>query len=171
MEEVSIIVNFANSFYPRINFSCEMSSERAVFLDTEVFKGPRFQLSEFSIHKLISSPLKLISIHSSHPATHSIRKKVRRLRTNSVNRNFYNYKRDFKQRLFNRGYPTALVRKILTKVQFSDRTEALRNKTEKAKEVLPFVTTYNPATPNLKKILMKNWHIIQQQPRLPHIFN
>ena len=41
MEEVSIFVNFANSFQPTINFTCEMSSERAVFLGTDVFKGPR----------------------------------------------------------------------------------------------------------------------------------
>ena len=62
------------------------------------------------------------------------------------------------------------VHKILTEVQSSDRAKALCNKTKKAKEILPFVTTYNPATPNLKKILMKHWHIIQQQPRLAHIF-
>ena len=31
---------------------------------------------------------------------------------------------------------------ILTEVQFSDRAEVLRNKTKKAKEILPFVTTY-----------------------------
>ena len=55
-------------------------------------------------------------------------------------------------------------------VQFSDRTEALCNKTKKAKEILPFVTTCNPATPYLKKILMKHWHIFQQHPRLAHIF-
>ena len=42
MEEVSIFVNFDNSFHPAIKFTCEMASERAVFLDTEVFKGPRF---------------------------------------------------------------------------------------------------------------------------------
>ena len=125
IEEVSILVNFANSFHPTINFTCEMSSERVVFLDTEVFKGPLlstlkpgshlcnkhnaseisisisttisisisisicffFYLSyayctsvkqalEFSIHKPISSPLKLFSIHTSHPATHSLRKRV-----------------------------------------------------------------------------------------------
>jgi len=58
---------------------------------------------------------------------------------------------------------------MLTEVQFSDRAEPLRNKTKNAKEILPFVTTYNPATPNLKKILMKNWHIIQQQSKLAHI--
>ena len=95
---------------------------------------------------------------------------LRLLRSNSVKENFHKHKRDFEQRLFNRGYPTTLVHKILTVVQFSDRTGALRNKTKKAKEILPFVTIYNPATPNLKKILMKHWHIIQQQPRLAHIF-
>ena len=62
---------------------------------------------------------------------------------------FCKYKQDFGQRLCNRGYPTALVHKILTEVQFSDRTEALRNKTKKLKEILPFVTTNNTATLNL----------------------
>ena len=41
LEEVSIFVNFANLFHPTINFTYELSSECAVFLDTEVFKGPR----------------------------------------------------------------------------------------------------------------------------------
>ena len=42
----------------------------------------------------------------------------------------------------------------LTEVQFSDRTEALRS--EKDERNLSFLTTYNPAAPNLKKkILMK----------------
>ena len=62
---------------------------------------------------------------------------LRLLTTNSVKDNFYKHKRDFEfeQRLSNRSYPTALVHKILTEVQFSDRTEALPNKTKKAKEI------------------------------------
>ena len=32
MEEVSIFVNFANSLHPTIKFTCEVSSERAVFI-------------------------------------------------------------------------------------------------------------------------------------------
>ena len=46
IKEVSKFVNFANSFHLSIKFTCEMSSERAVFLDTEVFKGPLVQLTE-----------------------------------------------------------------------------------------------------------------------------
>ena len=89
------------------------------------------------------------------------------LRSHSIKENFNKYKRDFEQR----GYQIALVQKILTEVQFSDRTETPRNKTKKAKVILPFVTSYNPATPNLINILMKHWHIIQRQPRLAHILN
>ena len=44
----------------------------------------------------------------------------------------------------------------MTEVKFTDGDDALRNKTKQSKEILPFVTTYNPATPNLKKILMKH---------------
>ena len=116
MEEVSI---FANSFGPMIKFTCEMSSERAVILDTEVFNRPRL------------STLRILDSQ-----THFIKgEALRLLTTNSVKDNFYKHKRDFEfeQRLSNRSYPTSLVHKILTEVQFSDRTEVLPNKTKKAK--------------------------------------
>ena len=155
---------------------------KALFFSIQMYsKDFAFQLLEFSIHKPISRPLKLFSIYTSCPVNHSLRKRVliikgealRLLRTNPVKENFYKYKRDFGQKLCNRGYSTALVHKILAEVHFSNRTEALRNKTKRTKEImiLLFVTTNNPATPNLKKILMKQWHIIQQQSRLAHIFN
>ena len=36
--------------------------------------------------------------------------------------------------------------------------------------VSPFVTQYYPVLPNLKKILMEKWHLIQKQPYLRNIF-
>ena len=59
----------------------------------------------------------------------------------------------------------------MTEVQFSDKKEALRNKTKQTKEILTFVTTYNLTTPNLKKVLMKRWNIVQQQPKVKQIFS
>ena len=52
------------------------------------------------------------------------REVLRLLRTNSVRENFEQSKRDLK-----RGYPLTLVQEILTEVKFTDRNEALRNKT------------------------------------------
>ena len=62
-----------------------------------------------------------------------------------------------------------LIQEIQNEVKFTNRKEPLCNKTKQTKEILPFVTTYNTynnlATPNLKKILLKHWEIIQQQPK------
>ena len=40
--EINNFVDFANLFHTTMKFKHEMSSEKIVFLDTEVFKGPRF---------------------------------------------------------------------------------------------------------------------------------
>ena len=167
------MLNFANTFHPTIKFTCEMSSQRAVFLDTEVFKGPRLtthKILDLQTHFKPTETFQYTHFSSCHPL--NCKKgfikgeALRLLRTNSVRENFVKNKRDFEHRLCKRGYPLTLVQEILTDVKFTDRKKALRNKTTQTKEILPFVTTYNPATPNLKKILMKHWHIIQQQPKL-----
>ena len=40
------------------------------------------------------------------------------------------------------------------------RDTALQNKPKTSRKIIPFVTTFNPATPNLKKILIQHWHLI-----------
>ena len=178
IEEVSIFVNFANSFHPTIKFTCEMSSECARCFSRH--RGIQRASPFISWYCRFTNPLQANETfqYTHFSSCHPFKTKkgfiegeaLRLLRTNSAKEKFYKHKRDFKQRLCNRGYPATFVHKILTEVRFSDRTEALRNKTKYEKEILPFVTTYNPSTPNLKKNLMEHWHIIQQQPRLAHIF-
>ena len=64
------------------------------------------------------------------------------------------------ERIFNspyeRGYLWDLVETILTEVCFESRTVAWQDKPETSKKILPFVTTFNLATPILKKILIKH---------------
>jgi len=104
MEEVSIFVNFANSFHSTIKFTCEMSSERAVFLDTEVFKGPRLSTLKILDSQTYCKPTETFQyIH--FPSCHPFDTKkgfikgetLPFLRTNSVKENFNKYKRDFEQ--------------------------------------------------------------------------
>ena len=80
-------------------------------------------------------------------------------------------KLEFLTRLLERGYPRELAESILAKVKFSSRNKALQNKTKPSKNVLPFITTFNPATPNLKKVLMKNWRLITESNRLSQIYS
>ena len=69
-------------------------------------------------------------------------------------------KRDFQSRLLDRGYPLEFIKSIFTGIDFSSRKAVLQTTPKTSKSLLPFVTTYNPATPNLKKILVKHWHLI-----------
>ena len=72
MEDVSI---FANSFAPTIKFTREISSECAVFLDTEVFNRPRLSTLRIVDSQTHFKPTG--TFHYAHdPATHSIRKMV-----------------------------------------------------------------------------------------------
>ena len=119
MKEVYTFVDLANMFHPTIKFTCEMSSELAVFLGIEVFKGPRL-----SAHKgLDLSPFKPQKGEA-----------LRLLRTNSVTENFEQSKRDFEHRPCQRGYPLKLVQEILTEVTFTNGKEALRNKTKQTRD-------------------------------------
>ena len=69
-----------------------------------------------------------------------------------------------------RGYPDILVNKVLSEVKFEERKSALQQKGKMHKKILPFVTQYHLAVPNLKKVLMNKWHLIQNQPLLRTIY-
>ena len=63
-----------------------------------------------------------------------------------------------------------LVYKVLSEVTFEDRKSAIQQREKTHKKILPFVTQYHPAVPNLKIILMSKWHLIQNQPSLRVIY-
>ena len=95
---------------------------------------------------------------------------LRLLRTNSSRFNFEENITKFKRNLIERGYPEMLIQETLSGVKFENRNAALTQKPKENKRILPFVTQYQLSVPNLKQILMKNWHLIEQQPRLKEIF-
>ena len=93
------------------------------------------------------------------------------LRTNSSETTFEENMKNFLTCLKNRDYPATTVEKHLSGINFSDRKKALEQRNKNAhKKILPFVTQYHPALPNLKKILMRKWHLIQNQPCVRNIF-
>ena len=117
-----------------------MSSDHMVFLDTEVYKGPRFatlKTLDLKTHFKPTETFQCTDFSSCRPFN---TKKgfikgeaLRLLRTNSVKENFETSKRGFQQGLCERGYHLTLVHKILSEVQFTDRKKALRNKTKQNK--------------------------------------
>ena len=151
-----------------------MSSEKIVFL---VFKGPRFADSktlDVQTHCKPTETFQCTHFSSSHPL--SVKKSfigeaLCLLRTNSINEIFELRKLECLTRLLERGYPRELAENILAEVKFSSRNEALQNKTKTCENALPFITTFNSATPNLKTVLMKHWHLITESNRLGQIYS
>ena len=68
------------------------------------------------------------------------------------------------------GYPQNFINNALLEVNFKKRTQALLQRNETKKRILPFATQYHPAVPNLKEILTRKRYLIQQQPLLNLIF-
>ena len=95
---------------------------------------------------------------------------LRLLQTNTVKESFELKKKEFLTRLIEQGYPRELVETILAGVRFESRKRALQNKPKTSKKNLPFVATFNPATPNLKNILMKHWYLVTGNNTLAQIY-
>ena len=96
---------------------------------------------------------------------------LRLLRTNSSQFTFEVNMSNFKTRLQIRDYPARIVEKHLLYIKISDKVMSLtqKNKTPPNK-ILPFLTQYHPALPNLQDTLMGKWHLIENQLQLREIF-
>ena len=93
------------------------------------------------------------------------------MRTNYSQFTFEENMSNFKIRLRNRDYPARIVEKHLSEMKFSDREMSLAQKKKTApKKILPFVTQYHLALPNLKDTLIGKWHLIENQSQLREIF-
>ena len=176
-EEIEHFIEQANSYHPTIKFTAEVSQLETTFLDTTVYKGERFEkesILDVRTHYKPTETFQYTNYNSCHTA--GIKKgfvkgeALRLLRTNSSKDMFDKNIKNFRTHLISRGYPNSLVDKILSKVNFADRKNALTQKQKAQKKILPFVTQFQPSLPCLKNILMDKWHLIQNQPLLREIY-
>ena len=73
-------------------------------------------------------------------------------------------------KLIDRGYPETLIMSTRSVIKFEDKKLALQQRCKEDKRIFSFVTQYHSTVPDLKRILMQKWHLIQQQPLLSEIF-
>ena len=72
---------------------------------------------------------------------------------------------DFKRACWTEASHTILEEKLLSEVKLTERKAALLKQNNKEeKEMLPFVTQYQPLVSIIKEALMKKWNLIQNQP-------
>ena len=177
-EEIDQFISEANRHHPTIKFTAEISDKETHFLDTTIFKGERFHkdsILDISTHFKPTEKFQYTHYTSCHAP--GVKKgfikgeALRLLRTNSSETRFEESICNFKSNLRVRGYPDYLVNKVLAEVKFTNRRSALEQKPQRVQSgLMPFVTQYNPSVPNLKKILMSKWHLIENQPLLREIY-
>ena len=83
---------------------------------------------------------------------------LRILRTNSSKTTFEENISNFKKRLIDRGYPQTTIENLLSDIKLTERESALlKHNNKEEKEILPFVTQYQPPVSTLKEVLMKKY--------------
>ena len=113
-----------NNFHSTIKFTAEMSETEVTFLDTKVYKGVRFDkesILDVQTHYKPTETFQYTNFYSCHPP--GVKKgfikgeALRLLRTNSSQITFKRNIRNFHNRLLERGYPAAILRKYLPEVK------------------------------------------------------
>lgn len=175
--DIEQFIEQANSHHPTIKFTAEISDAEAIFLDTVIYKGERFKeqsILDIKTHFKPTETFQYTQYTSCHPPSVKIGfvkgEALRLLRTNSSKATFEDNISNFETRLLARGYPRNLIENTLSEINFTERESALKQETKIPKDILPFVTQYEPSVPNIKQVLMKKWHIIQNQPLLKEIY-
>ena len=176
-ERIEHFIEQANNHHPTIKFTAEISDKETTFLDTYIYKGERFErdaILDVRTHFKPTETFQYTHFSSCHPQ--GVKKgfikgeALRLLRTNSSKVIFPEQITNFKAHLLQRGYPEDLINTTLSEVNFKDRKLALQQKQKINLRILPFATQYQPSVPNLKQILMRNWHLIEKQPLLSEIY-
>ena len=174
-DNIENFVQRANNYHDTIKFTAEISYSEITFLDTKLFKGDRFNREstlDVQTHYKRTETFQYTNFYSCHPpgVTKGFIKgeALRLLRTNSSIVTFNNNMQSFKTRLKNRGYPSKFSEKFLSEVNFTDRERSLENKDNSTKKkILPFVTQYHPALPNLKNIIINGEMAPYSKPTAP----
>ena len=142
------LLNKLKEFHPTIKFTTEISENEVTFLDTAVFNGERLKKESILDIKTPYQPTE--TFHYTHfnlcqpPRVKNSFIKgeaMRLLRTNSSKTTFEESLVKFKQHLRTRGYPTIVVERSLSGVNFAARPSALTQKKKANERILPFVTT------------------------------
>ena len=179
-KEIESLFKLANESHKLLKFTYEIEENSISFLDTEVYKGHRFENSSVLDIKCYSKKTeKYQYLHrtSNHPQKcfKSFLKgeTTRFLRNSSDVIEYKTRLKLFVDRLSQRGYHKDKVWQIINKISFEERqlklVKRIKNKNTYSKNI--FVTTYHSKGERLQRILKKFWYIIKRNPEVSQIFN
>ncbi|KAL9966489.1 hypothetical protein ACROYT_G024571 [Oculina patagonica] len=162
-----------NSFDPHIKFEQSFSLTDIPFLDVQVMiKDGKIETDLYTKPTDTHQYLNWTSCHPRHTKTaipYSLALRLRRIC--STNNYFENRIKELHAILLERGYKNRLVKESITRARSKTREEALHTDNNNLNSNrVPLVVTYNPALPNLHKILSQAHQLLHVSPRCRDAF-
>ena len=178
-ETIHEFFRIANTHHPLLKFTYSIETETATFLDTQIFKGERFQnggILDLRTYRKPTESYQYLQRDSAHPQ-HVFKALIRGETTRYVRTN--NNKNDLdtqvnllSTKLGERDYSEAELKQNTSEVLQKPRKEQLmeRSGREKNQTPLVFVTKYNPSTKHLKRKLHQGWHHMTEDAECRELF-
>ena len=174
-DELREFIEYLNNLHPTIKFTSEQSSSSVAFFDTTVsLKDGKISTDLYvkptDTHQyLLSSSCH--PYHTKRSIPYSLGLRLRRICSNDT---AFNKRCDeLAEHLKKRRYKEKLILREVNKAKQVPRDQALKPSVLKSKctQGIPFVVTYNPASPNLNKIISKHFPILQSSNRCREVFS
>ena len=166
LEELYSFLSALNDFHPAIKFTSNISQTEVNFLDVTVYKDRHGNIETGLYTKPTDAHLYLhySSYHPKHqkksiPYSQAIR--LRRIC--STNDRYLEASDMLTRNLSARGYPKRMIKIAIDRAANKDRLALLDTSTPRnnqKKNLIPFITTYNPYNPPIQQILASNKHIL-----------
>ena len=177
-EELLALFRQINQLHPIIKFSFHYSQTSVEFLDIRIIKDANGYLYS-DLYRKPTDTRALLHYTSFHPAStkdsiiysQALRYRMLITRNDDLNIAF----EDLRASLIFRGYPNQILTRTFEKVKRLTQRELLVN-TNKVqpqnnnKKILPFIVPYCKSNKEIKKSLLKNWHLIENDPELSKIW-
>ena len=150
--DIEAFIEQGNLHHPTIKFTAETYNTETAFLDTVVYKGTRFKDKSIRNERTYFKKMETF-LHTRFTSCHppSVKKgfvkgeALRILQKTPQKQLLRKLIQIKKKRLMDGGYAQTLIENLLSEIKFTKQN----NKEEK--EILPFVTQYQPSVSTIKE--------------------
>lgn len=174
-EQVMDFIQFVSRFHPSLQFTFEISDSSLSFLDIQLSVQPDSHALSTSVFYKPTDSHSYLLFSSSHPPStkNSIpySQFLRLRRICSDDQDFLDQAHHMTTFFTSRGYPTDTIREALNRACATSRSQALTPKPTSDTEDRPVLTmVFHPHNLPVKNILLKNFSILQKDPKLCTVF-
>ena len=181
-EQLEQFLSHYENLHRNIKKTWVISTTNIPYRDIEIYKGKDFKTTRVLNTRVYQKPLNKFlyippfSFHSQHVFKAFMKGElIRYVHLSSSKQDFEKIRCEFFLHLLARRYDVKYLLDVFRNVSYNDRKKYLikrKDKQDEKKDILIFKIAHNPRVRQLeiRKILLRHWHIIDEDPMLNRIF-